>query len=566
MTRNEEPRARPNRNAEAFRRAVGQNALMQNAAPRPIKLGCFDVRNGSAVIADVSVPIAAEIDGDSGAVARVFTWPLADGLRSRPTALDILLRDESIMIASPAAGGIVEIDRRSGAATVIPLDADVGTLIACGDAVWAVARADWWRDKSGTPLVAGPHRRRAVVWEEPTAAQIARDAEIRPHLGYGAGTSSGDEGSFSIADWRETEGDDEEAEPATPVWLIRAGLARRIDVDLETPTLAGMGGQIVGVCRLPADPIVKQLSPSDSSVSWRYPGTVITMDETGQLQAVGSVPSTSAVICADHGRVWLLGSAGEGGGGQPDEEEAFAVREVLLAEGRVADPLDLRLQGPVAVVDGFIVDIDWRLLSRPERRRGRGTMVVRLHPAGGGDAQEVVTSGSFSSDGPSARVSGGRVWLGTPWTASLTVVGPGPPAATGRELRVELDCRPWISRPEPPPGLDVRQFEQTQLERLSAELLGGWTDSDGQQLPLIRGVSFDALELRGAFPGTEVVALFHGASRPGIQFGRRLGLYDELGNPVDHDHAGIFLMEDVESGGLPPPARCVPDAGGVVWF
>jgi hypothetical protein len=563
--------------------AAPDGAAPDGAAARPLRLGCFDVRNGSVVVADHSLPVAAEIDGDSGAIVRVFTWPLVDDLRGRPSALDILLSDESIMIASPAAGGIVDIDRRSGAATVIPLDADVGTLTSCGDAVWAVARADWWRDESGTPLVAGPSRRRPVTWEEPTAAEIARDAEFRRHPGSGAGMAAGGD-TFSVAGWRETEGDDEEAAPATPVWVVRAGLARRIDVDLEVPRLARVGGQLVGVCRLPDDPIVKRVSLRGSSVSWHYPGTVITMAETGRVQALGAVPSTSAVICADRGRAWLLGFVGEEDDGQPDGEDAPWVREVLLAEGRVADPLDLRLQGPVAVVDGFVVDIDWRLLSRQDRSRGRGPMVVRLHPVEGGDAREVVVPGSFSSDGPSARVSNGHVWLGTPWTASLTVVGTGQPTASepalpataepapvlrwpaARELRVDLDCRPWTSRPEPPPGLDVRQFEQTQLERLSAEFLGGWTDSQGERLPLIRDVSFDALELRGTFPDAEVVALFHGVGRPGIQFGRRFGLYDELGNPVDHRYAGIYLMEDVESGGLPPPARCVPDAGGVVWF
>jgi hypothetical protein len=558
---------------------------MENAPSRPIKLGCFDVRNGSVVIADMSLPIVAEIDGDSGAVVRVFTWPLAPDLRSRPTALDIFLRDQSIMIASPAAGGIVEIDRRSGAATVIPLDADVGDLIACGDAVWAVGSADWWRDESGGSMVAGPDRRRAVVWEGPTAAEIAADAQPRQPVGYGEGTPSGGERSLSVADWRETEGDDEEAEPATPVWLIRAGRARRIDVDLERPSLAEIGGQLVGICRLPDDPIVKHLGPRGSSVWWRYPGTVITLDESGRVQALGSVPSRSALICADRGRVWLLGFVGDEGDGQPDEEADQAVREVLLAEGRIADPLGLQLQRPVAVVDGFIVDIDWRLLSRQERSRGRGPMVVRLLPIDGCAAQEVVTVGCYSSYGPSARVSNGEVWLGTAWTASLAVVGLGQPPATGtvlpepvlpgtpalreptgRELRVELDCRPWMPRPEPPPGLDVPQFEQTQLERIRAEFLGGWTDSHGEQLPLIKRVSFDTVELRGSFPHTEVVALFHGAGRPGIQFGRRLGLYDELGNPADHQYAGIFLMEDVESGGLPPPDRCVPDAAGVVWF
>ncbi len=61
--------------------------------------------------------------------------------------------------------------------------------------------------------------------------------------------------------------------------------------------------------------------------------------------------------------------------------------------------------------------------------------------------------------------------------------------------------------------------------------------------------------------------MFRAADRPGIQFGRRWALYDELGNPLDPGYAAIYLMEDVQSGdGLPAAARCRPDSSGVVWF
>jgi hypothetical protein len=86
--------------------------------------------------------------------------------------------------------------------------------------------------------------------------------------------------------------------------------------------------------------------------------------------------------------------------------------------------------------------------------------------------------------------------------------------------------------------------------------------------PFIEGVSFDTVELRGHFPGRQIVALFHAHDRPGIQFGRHWSLYDELGSPVEHEYADIGLMEDIGSagGGLPAPGSCVPGADGVVWF
>lgn len=92
---------------------------------------------------------------------------------------------------------------------------------------------------------------------------------------------------------------------------------------------------------------------------------------------------------------------------------------------------------------------------------------------------------------------------------------------------------------------------------------------DGSRRPYIRGVTFESTELRGSFPGTVLVALFRSEARPGIRFGRRWRLYDELGNPEDEwlEYADVGLMEDVEAGdGLPEPAACVPDAEGIVWF
>ena len=97
------------------------------------------------------------------------------------------------------------------------------------------------------------------------------------------------------------------------------------------------------------------------------------------------------------------------------------------------------------------------------------------------------------------------------------------------------------------PGLDAQQFEHDQLDRLRGAFLGGWGTPEGGTTPFIEGVTFDVIEVRGEFPDRVIVALFHAMDRPGIQFGRQWGLYDELGNPVDHEYADIGLMEDVES-------------------
>jgi hypothetical protein len=55
---------------------------MDSAAPRPFRLGCFDVRNGAVLAADESLPIAVEIDASTGETVRVFSWPLSEDHRA----------------------------------------------------------------------------------------------------------------------------------------------------------------------------------------------------------------------------------------------------------------------------------------------------------------------------------------------------------------------------------------------------------------------------------------------------------------------------------------------------
>lgn len=526
---------------------------------RPLRLGCFDVTKGFVFAADESLPVAMEIDAASGEIVQVFSWPLSGDHVGQPTALDILGRDESVLIASPAAGGIVEIDRRSGRATIIPLDAGAGTLLGDEDAIWAVARPDWDEQRRARR----PEGRRPVVREEPTEEEVARDQEMMRHLGFhGADPVDQEAARTSLAEWRDAEGDFEELSPSTPIWLVHAGTARRIDAGLEQPILAAAGGKLAGVCRLPSDPIVKHLTPY-GSVSWRYPGTVVMIDDAGTLDVLGPIPGSGGAAVPDDGSVWLLGFEGEA-----YDEPAPEVREVLVAEGRVGEALGVRPRRPVAVVDRFIVDlVELEAADGSAADRDEGSAVVQFLPADGGEPWIAGPADvSHRSDSVLARASGGEVWLANHCGSTLLVAAPG--RAGVRKLRISLDCRPWMPRPALPAGFDPDQFEQSQLGGLRGAFLEGWLTSEGGTRPFIDGVTFDVVELRGEFPDRDVVALFHAEDRPGTQFGRRWRLYDELGNPVDHKYADIHLMEDVESGdgGLPPADRCVPDDAGVTWF
>jgi hypothetical protein len=135
-------------------------------------------------------------------------------------------------------------------------------------------------------------------------------------------------------------------------------------------------------------------------------------------------------------------------------------------------------------------------------------------------------------------------------------------------MALDIDTEPFVPPPVPP-GLDLDRYEAEQRDSLREVVVGGWVAEDGSRRPYIDGVTFESFELRGSFPDTVIVALFRSENRPGIRFGRRWRLYDELGNLEGEslEYADVGLMEDVESGdGLPMTDACTADAEGIVWF
>ncbi len=574
---------------------------MAGGPERPIRLGCFDVGNGSVVVADESVPVAAEFDRASGAVIRVFGWPIPNDRRDRPVALDLLIAGSSILIASPAAGGIVEIDRVSGESALLPLEADAGTLLAGRGVVWAVASPDWYESQRDELPAADPGRQRPVLWEEPDEAEIARYLELSAGVRFrglpgeysllaaGAPAADGndqDEDWLTPADWIDADGDDEEVQPPTPIWRISAGAVHRIEADVEQPVLAAAGNRLAGVARLPSDPVIKHIRPG-GSLSYGYPGTAIVIDEAGTLRPAGALPGSGGVVCESDRRVWLLGFDDE-----LAEDQQPAVRELLLDEARLADPVDIQVRRPVVVAGGFVVDLQW------PRGAGDGVVgptprvpVVRFLPIAGGEPRAVKLPGLGQHyPGPQVRSRDSEVWFGNPGAGALMVAAPGRSGA--RNLDIKLDIRPWLPSPRLPDDVDPERFEQDQLDQFRLSFLGGPQDRPGdedrtspvgrpdrpgemeepdqsaEREPFIAGVFFDSVELRGEFPDREVVATFRASDRPGIRFARRWRLYDELGNPCEHEYAGVYLEEDILAGdgGLPSLERCVPDADGLVWF
>ncbi|MDQ6909442.1 MAG: hypothetical protein M3Z84_01455 [Actinomycetota bacterium] len=132
------------------------------------------MRAATVVVTDQVIPIAVEADASSGEIVRVHAWPLSADHRGRPTVVDVALTDEEILVSSPAAGGLVRIDRASSAVTIIPLDGRPGRIAVGLDAAWVSA------DAEDRPVPTGKPQRRPVIWEEPSPEEIERSPCFAP--------------------------------------------------------------------------------------------------------------------------------------------------------------------------------------------------------------------------------------------------------------------------------------------------------------------------------------------------------------------------------------------------
>jgi hypothetical protein len=521
----------------------------------------FDVVGGRIAAVDSVLPVVAELDAD-GSLISVWQWTLDPRLRGRPTAKDVVLTDAHVVVASPAAGGIVRIDRRTGEESLIQLDEDIGWLIRDAERVWAVADPD--RPGAYEAFLASPDRR-PVVWEQPTHEDMERfrsrtvgwfvglpgeDGELTP-------LADANDPMPTAEDWRDD--DDDEAEhigPPTPLWAVNDDRAVRIQLDGDLSALGAGNGWVVAVCQLPSDPLIKAVQPG-GYLSYVRPGTVLVGD--GQsVTPVGTVAESSGTVWIEGQHAWLLGFNRE------LDDEQFEVRRLDMETGLMSEPF-VTASEVVAVVRGQLITVgrgdEHSHVEDRADRADASTSTVRVSAPGSEAAREIGTPRLEDQ----VAVDGSMAWFRVAGACEL--VGVDVELGTVRRVPVEVDCRDFLPAVSVPENLDASAFESEQLEGLRAAFFGGWRSESGDQREFIDGVTFDSVELDGSFPHTAVVALFHAADRDGIQFGRRWSLYDDLGNPQQLEYADIHLMEDIEAGyGLPRREDCLPGDDGIVWF
>jgi hypothetical protein len=119
---------------------------------------------------------------------------------------------------------------------------------------------------------------------------------------------------------------------------------------------------------------------------------------------------------------------------------------------------------------------------------------------------------------------------------------------------VDITERTWPLPPAPRPG--ALDHAQRWLDRFGG-LDAYWTDEAGATKPLTGGMTDVSSTLDGEWPDLAVRVAFRHPHFPAGRLSRRIPLFDELGRPVEPEYADIALMEDLDTGYLPPVTEAV---------
>ncbi|TWP34134.1 hypothetical protein [Leekyejoonella antrihumi] len=107
-----------------------------------------------------------------------------------------------------------------------------------------------------------------------------------------------------------------------------------------------------------------------------------------------------------------------------------------------------------------------------------------------------------------------------------------------------------------PPHEEIRE-QIDRVRRMFDHLDGYWSSEDGATSPLSAGLTDPSVTVEGDWPQTRVIVTFRHRRRPGLLLRRTLPVFDDEGLPVDHEYAGIYLMEDLDTDQVAPAADAI---------
>lgn len=95
------------------------------------------------------------------------------------------------------------------------------------------------------------------------------------------------------------------------------------------------------------------------------------------------------------------------------------------------------------------------------------------------------------------------------------------------------------------------------VRNMFAHLDEFWRSPAGTTGPLSDGLTEPSVSVQGDWPHTRVVVTLRHRSRPGLLLRRTLPLFNDAGQPIDHQNADIYLMEDLDTHYLAPADEAV---------
>jgi hypothetical protein len=95
------------------------------------------------------------------------------------------------------------------------------------------------------------------------------------------------------------------------------------------------------------------------------------------------------------------------------------------------------------------------------------------------------------------------------------------------------------------------------VSRMFENLDEYWRTADGVTQPLVQGLTDPSVAVEGGWPRTRLLVTLKHPQRPGVLLRRTLPLFDDAGQPIDHEYAVIHLMEDLDTHHIAPATEAV---------
>jgi hypothetical protein len=317
------------------------------------------------------------------------------------------------------------------------------------------------------------------------------------------------------------------------------------------------------------------------------PGRIVALRRDGSRTQIATSAPVNA-IGVHGGRVWVTLAEPPVAHPEGDLSWSFAypsvvlqvAKDALLADGLAhAVPATSDVpQTPLGRSEFWWLEDDADLIRRYGVRAGgliwwagapprgskinRKVMVVGHHPESGVPILRADLGLGLVRD---AQPVGAELWLSVarrrclavPNDRGVEVLAVDPRGATRSVCRADsIDISRFAPPLRRPSDEQIRDHIDAARDEFD-HLEDYWHAPDGSTSPLSDSLTDPAISVEDDWPHTRLVVTLRHQRRPGLLLRRTLPLFDERGQPVDHEDAAMLLMEDLDTGYLAPASEAV---------